>query len=124
MLFLFSSEPVTESKSLDGMDLNCVPETKTLSNDYLLEKKRLAEAQQKKHKPTRASWAKSLDDDNDVRCMSVGITIPHCFIIMNVELYSLTLNSLCSSLRQTCTKSMQKLYNSCSTPLEINEFPP
>lgn len=72
-MFLFSSEPVTESKSQDGVDLNCVPETKTLSNDYLLEKKRLAEAQQKKHKPTRASWAKSLDDDNDVRCMTVGI---------------------------------------------------
>ena len=67
------------------MDLNCVPETKTLSNDYLLEKKRLAEAQQKKHKPTRASWAKSLDDDNDVRCMSVGISSPY---IMNVELDS------------------------------------
>ena len=68
-LFLFSSEPVAESKSQDGMDLNCVPETKTLSNEYLLEKKRLAGAQQKKHKPTRASWAKSLDDDDDVRKM-------------------------------------------------------
>ena len=55
------------SKSTDGVDLNCVPATKTLSNEYLLEKKRLAEAQQKKHKPTRASWAKSLDDDDDVR---------------------------------------------------------
>lgn len=51
------------------MDLNCVPETKTLSNEYLLEKKRLAGAQHKKHKPTRASWAKSLDDDDDVRKM-------------------------------------------------------
>ena len=66
-LFLFSLEPVTESKSQHAVDLNCVPETQTLSNEYLLEKKRLAEAQQKKHKPTRASWAKSLDDDNDVR---------------------------------------------------------
>ena len=83
MLCLFSTELVTESKSLDGMDLNCVPETKTLSNDYLLEKKRLAEAQQKKHKPTRASWAKSLDDDNDVRGMSVGITVPQ-FIVYSL----------------------------------------
>ena len=89
MLFLFSSEPVTESKSLDGMDLNCVPETKTLSNDYLLEKKRLAEAQQKKHKPTRASWAKSLDDDNDVRCSSVEITLVYMYL-MNVKLDSPT----------------------------------
>jgi len=71
-LFLFSSEPVTENKFQDGVDLNCVPETETLSNAYLLEKKRLAEAQQKKHKPTRASWAKPLDDDNDVRRTTVG----------------------------------------------------
>lgn len=72
------------------MDLNCVPETKTLSNDYLLEKKRLAEAQQKKHKPTRASWAKSLDDDNDVRCTSVEITLVYMYL-MNVKLDSPTL---------------------------------
>ena len=39
--------------------------TKLLGNDYLRQKKRLAEAQQKKHKPTRASWGKSVDDDED-----------------------------------------------------------
>lgn len=80
-LFLFSSEPVAESKSQDGMDLNCVPETKTLSNEYLLEKKRLAGAQQKKHKPTRASWAKSLDDDDDVRRMTVEIKSLYYIIV-------------------------------------------
>ncbi|KAJ7389046.1 Neurabin-1 isoform X1 [Desmophyllum pertusum] len=56
-------EPVIESKTKGGMDLDSIPATKTLSNEHLLEKKRLAEAQQKKHKPTRASWAKSLGDD-------------------------------------------------------------
>ena len=69
MLF-FKSEPGVESTSNDGLDLNSIPATETLSNEHLLEKKRLAEAQQKKHKPTRASWGKSLDaDDYDVRQM-------------------------------------------------------
>ena len=28
----------------------------------------IAGAQQKRHKPTRASWGKSLDDEDEVRC--------------------------------------------------------
>ena len=52
---------------MEGIDLNSVPATKTLGNEYLREKKRLAEAQQRKHKPTRLSWAKALDDDDNVR---------------------------------------------------------
>lgn len=57
------TEPVVECASKGDLDLNSIPATKTLSNEHLLEKKRLAEAQQKKYKPTRASWGKSLDDD-------------------------------------------------------------
>lgn len=62
---------VTEDNRKEGLDLNSVPATKTLGNEYLREKKRLADAQQKKHKPTRASWAKSLDgdDESDVRSL-------------------------------------------------------
>lgn len=66
--FFCQLEPDLESSSKDDVDLNSIPATKTLSNEHLLEKKRLAEAQQKKYKPTRASWGKSLDDDAyDVR---------------------------------------------------------
>lgn len=66
--FFCQLEPDLESSSKDDLDLNSIPATKTLSNEHLLEKKRLAEAQQKKYKPTRASWGKSLDDDSyDVR---------------------------------------------------------
>ena len=64
----FTSE-TTEEKKNEGLDLNIIPATETLGNEYLMEKKRLAEAQGRKHKPTRASWAKSLDDDDNV-CQS------------------------------------------------------
>ena len=64
----FTSE-TTEDKKNEGLDLNIIPATETLGNEYLMEKKRLAEAQGRKHKPTRASWAKSLDDDDNV-CQS------------------------------------------------------
>jgi len=64
----FTSE-TAEDKKNEGLDLNIIPATETLGNEYLMEKKRLAEAQGRKHKPTRASWAKSLDDDDNV-CQS------------------------------------------------------
>ena len=66
---LFLTSETTEDNKNEGLDLNIIPATETLGNEYLMEKKRLAEAQGKKHKPTRASWAKSLDDDDDV-CQS------------------------------------------------------
>lgn len=66
---LFFTSETTEDNKNEGLDLNIIPATETLGNEYLMEKKRLAEAQGKKHKPTRASWAKSLDDDDDV-CQS------------------------------------------------------
>ena len=66
--FFFLAAPVAEDNKSEDFDFNSIPATTILSNDYLREKKRLAEAQKKKHKPTRASWAKSLDDDGDVRC--------------------------------------------------------
>ena len=65
---LFTSETTEDNKN-EGLDLNIIPATETLGNEYLMEKKRLAEAQGKRHKPTRASWAKSLDDDDNV-CQS------------------------------------------------------
>lgn len=55
-----------EDNKKDDIDLDSVPVTQTLGNDLHRQKKRLAEAQQKKHKPTRASWARSLDDDDDM----------------------------------------------------------
>lgn len=54
-----------DDKRID-LDLDSIPVTETLGNDYLRQKKRLAEAQQKRHKPTRASWAKSFDDENEM----------------------------------------------------------
>ena len=71
---LFFTSETTEDNRSEGLDLNIIPATETLGNEYLMEKKRLAEAQGKKHKPTRASWAKSLDDDDDV-CQSCYMTI-------------------------------------------------
>ncbi|XP_048578269.1 neurabin-1 [Nematostella vectensis] len=53
-------EQMTTSEDND-LDLNSIPFTEPLSSDLHLEKKRLAEAQNKKHKPTRASWARSSD---------------------------------------------------------------
>ena len=71
---LFFTSETTEDNKNEGLDLNIIPATETLGNEYLMEKKRLAEAQGKKHKPTRASWAKSLDDDDDV-CQSFYMMI-------------------------------------------------
>ena len=49
----------TEGKEID---LNIIPVTEPLNSDLNLDKKRVAEAQNKIHKPTRASWGCSLDD--------------------------------------------------------------
>ena len=77
-----------ESSSKDDVDLNSIPATKTLSNEHLLEKKRLAEAQQKKYKPTRASWGKSLDDDAyDVRHYFFDSSACVTFLSARVELH-------------------------------------
>ena len=66
MFFFLTSAAKEDDKRID-LDLDSIPVTETLGNDYLKQKKRLAEAQQKRHKPTRASWAKSLDDEDEVR---------------------------------------------------------
>ena len=66
MFFFLTSAAKEDDKRID-LDLDSIPVTETLGNDYLRQKKRLAEAQQKRHKPTRASWAKSFDDENEVR---------------------------------------------------------
>ena len=63
--FSFLAPAAKEDDKKDALDLDSVPVTQLLGNDYLIQKKRLAEAQQKKHKPTRASWGKSVDDDDD-----------------------------------------------------------
>ena len=71
---MFFSSAAEEDDKKNDFDLDSIPVTETLGNDYLIQKKSLAEAQQKKHKPTRASWAKSLDDENEVR----DTVIPKC----------------------------------------------
>ena len=57
------------------MDLNSIPETSCLNNDYSLEKIRIAEQQDKKHKPTRASYGRDLDDRDEVSRLETLLTI-------------------------------------------------
>ncbi|XP_031550651.1 neurabin-1-like [Actinia tenebrosa] len=69
-------ERLAAAKTSEGfqLDLDIIPATEPLSSNYNLDKKRLAEAQNKAHEPTRASWVcsneeidifKSQDDDDD-----------------------------------------------------------
>lgn len=64
------SDHATAAKEVDAnkneLDLDTIPVTQTLENDYLRQKRLVAGAQQKRHKPTRASWGKSLDDEDEV----------------------------------------------------------
>ena len=68
-VFCFWSSAANEvDTNKTDLDLDSIPITQTLENDYLRQKRLVAGAQQKRHKPTRASWGKSLDDEDEVRC--------------------------------------------------------
>ncbi|KAJ7367434.1 hypothetical protein OS493_040398 [Desmophyllum pertusum] len=56
-------EPAIESKTKGGMDLDSIPATRHSAMNIFWRRKDLLRLKQKKHKPTRASWAKSLGDD-------------------------------------------------------------